>query len=314
MKTIAAPLAALVLAAAVAPGAAGAAEAAAAPARFETSPGDVVELAPGVWFHHGDLVGKGHCNNGFVVFRDFVLAIDGNFPSGAEACLAAIRKVTDRPVRFVFDTHHHGDHAYGNAVWMKAGAIPIACGATAEALGRYEPGRWRSAGRPDVAALGDAPMPPVITFTDRLVLDDGTQRVELFRLGAAHTTGDGFAWVPARKVLFTGDVVLDGPWNYLGDGDTASWLKTIDDLKPLGAEVIAGGHGRPGDGSLLDRQRAFLVELRAGVAAGVAGGKTAEEIVGTILFPDAVKPYVGDFLPDQVKKVRDEIAGAGERK
>ena len=90
-----------------------------------TSPNDVVKIAEGVYFRHGDL-GQGHCNNGFVVFRDFVLVIDANFPSGAEACLADVRKVTDKPVRFVLDTHHHGDHAYGNPVWVKNGAVPIA--------------------------------------------------------------------------------------------------------------------------------------------------------------------------------------------
>ena len=105
-----------------------------------TEPDEVVQLADGVYFRHGDLAGKSHCNNGFVVFKDYVLVIDANFPSGAEACLADIRKVTDKPVRFVFDTHHHGDHAYGNAVWVASGAVPVAQENVVSEMRRLEPG------------------------------------------------------------------------------------------------------------------------------------------------------------------------------
>jgi hypothetical protein len=64
-----------------------------------TSPDQVVELVPGVHFRHGDLEGHGHCNNGIIVFDEFVLIIDANFPSGADACLADVKKLTDkRPV------------------------------------------------------------------------------------------------------------------------------------------------------------------------------------------------------------------------
>src|SRR5262245_64136747 len=84
-----------------------------------TRPNDVVPVGDGVYFRHGDLDASGHCNNGIILFEDFVLVVDANFPGGAEACLADIKKLTPKPVRFVFDTHHHSDHAYGNPVWVK---------------------------------------------------------------------------------------------------------------------------------------------------------------------------------------------------
>jgi len=185
-----------------------------------TEPNQVVELAPGVYFRHGDLQASGHCNNGIVLFRDFVLVIDGNFPSGAEACLADVKKLTDKPVRFVFNTHHHGDHAYGNPVWVKNGVIPIAHQGVAEEMARFEPKRWRDEAkkRKDVGDLGlENPQPPIVTYPDRMVIDDGTQRVELLHFGTAHTRGDGFAYLPRQKVLFTGDAVVNGrdakQWN-----------------------------------------------------------------------------------------------------
>src|SRR5437016_3961083 len=85
----------------------------------------VTNIAPDVYFHEGDLKGHGHCNNGWIVFADYVLVIDGNFPSGAQEIIPKIKATTPKPIRFVFDTHHHGDHSYGNQVWMQAGATPV---------------------------------------------------------------------------------------------------------------------------------------------------------------------------------------------
>ena len=83
-------------------------------------------IASGVYFHQGDIEKRGHCNNAWIIFKDYVLVIDANFPSGAEVIIPKIRAVTKKPIRFAFDTHHHGDHAYGNQVWIDNGATPIA--------------------------------------------------------------------------------------------------------------------------------------------------------------------------------------------
>src|SRR5437773_9833354 len=102
----------------------------------------VEQIAPDVYFHEGDLKGKGHCNNGWIVFEDYVLVIDGNFPSGAKEVLPKIRAITDKPIRFAFDTHHHGDHAYGNQVWAENGAVPVAHEGVLRELQKCEPARW----------------------------------------------------------------------------------------------------------------------------------------------------------------------------
>src|SRR5438874_9638582 len=91
----------------------------------------VKEVAPGVFFRYSAISPTdpnifGGSNNAWVVFRDYVVVIDANFPSGAEEVIAAVKKTTDKPIRYVFDTHHHGDHAYGNAVFARAGASIVA--------------------------------------------------------------------------------------------------------------------------------------------------------------------------------------------
>src|SRR5512133_2736968 len=87
-----------------------------------SQPNLVHEIAPGVFFRDAERNKQIIANTGWVVFRDYVLVIDANFPWGARAILNDLRKTTDKPIKFVFDTHYHSDHSFGNSVWVDAGA------------------------------------------------------------------------------------------------------------------------------------------------------------------------------------------------
>lgn len=82
-------------------------------------------VAPDVYFHEGDIADSADavCNNGWILFEDYVLVIDANFPAGAKLIINRIRALTDKPIRFAFDTHHHGDHAYGNQIYVDNGGV-----------------------------------------------------------------------------------------------------------------------------------------------------------------------------------------------
>src|SRR5438874_12904780 len=141
------------------------------------------ELAPGVYFHEGDLKGRGHCNNGWIIFEDYVLVIDGNFPSGAQEIIPKIKAVTDKPIRFAFDTHHHGDHAYGNQVWVDNGATPVAHVGVLEEMKKYEPKRWDDTAKDRKDVASSKLKYPSLLFPDRMIFDDGKHRVELVHFG-----------------------------------------------------------------------------------------------------------------------------------
>ncbi|MBI3851543.1 MAG: MBL fold metallo-hydrolase [Verrucomicrobia bacterium] len=279
------------------------------------------QIAPDVYFHEGDLQGHGHCNNGWIVFEDYVLVIDGNFPSGAQEIIPKIKAITDKPIRFAFDTHHHGDHAYGNQVWVDNGAVPVAHVGVIDEMKKYEtgyyggkPGRWEDAakGRKDVAA--SKLKPPSLLYDKDMIFDDGKHRVELHYFGVAHTHGDGFAWLPKEKILFTGDACVNGPYNYMNDGNAEQWVKTLAAAKKLGAKTICPGHGPMGTGQVLEDQQKFFVELRKQVSK-YASKKPEEvkaavdDIKAALLKQKPIAHYVGDFFPAQVEKVYVEMGG-----
>ena len=94
--------------------------------RSEANPETIRLIVPGVWFREGDLQ-QGHSNNVIIEMKDYMVVIDANYPSGARAAMADVKRLSSKPVKYVFDTHHHGDHLYGNVLWTQAGATTLAC-------------------------------------------------------------------------------------------------------------------------------------------------------------------------------------------
>src|SRR2546429_3220412 len=291
----------------------------AASARAEVNKAE--PIAPDVYFHEGDIQAHGHCNNGWIVFEDYVLVIDANFPSGAQEIIPKIKGITDKPIRFAFDTHHHGDHAYGNQAWVEQGAVPVAHIGVIEEMKKYEtgyyggkPGRWEDTakGRADVAA--SKLKPPSLLFPKEMIFDDGKHRVELHYFGVAHTHGDGFAWLPKERILFTGDACVNGPYNYLADGDTGEWVKTLEAAKKLGAKTVCPGHGPIGAGETLDDQQTFFMELRKQVQKYARKkpedvNAAVDKIKVELAKNERIARYVGNGLAGQVEKVYVEMGG-----
>src|SRR3974390_2605296 len=258
--------------------------------RGEAQPNSVKQIGPGVGFREGDIQHEGHCNNAIFEMADYLIVVDANFPSGARRVMEDARKVSSKPVKFVFDTHHHGDHAYGNPVWTKMGAVTIAYNGVAEEMKRYEPKRWQETAktRKDVGELNlSAPEPPQKTFTKSpYVMEDSFRRVELHFFGWAHTRGDGFAWIPKDKVLCTGDAIVNGAYNYTADGNIGNWPNVVAKAQKLDVKYVLPGHGPNGGKEIMAGQAQFFIELRKAVGQAAKNGKKPDEIVASIQFPD----------------------------
>jgi phosphoglycerate dehydrogenase-like enzyme/glyoxylase-like metal-dependent hydrolase (beta-lactamase superfamily II) len=255
---------------------------------------DVKEVAPGVFFRYSAIsatdkdVVFGGSNNIWVIFEDYVVVIDANFPKEAADVIAAVRKTTDKPIRYVFDTHHHGDHAYGNAVFAKEGASIVAQANCAKLLRVNGPKEFADAGKPPMGredvAKSTLKVPNVI-FDDKLVLDDGTQRVEFLFMGHAHTAGDGVAYLPKHKILCTGDACVNGAFNFMGHSDSASWIRALEKMQQLDVKLMCPGHGALAGKELLEKQKRYFIELREQVAKGIAADKSVEDVIKAVEMP-----------------------------
>jgi cyclase len=288
-------------------------------------------VAPDIYFHEGQVsdTADAVCNNGWIVFKDYVLVIDANFPAGAKLIISKIRALTDKPIRFAFDTHHHGDHAYGNQIFVDNGGVPVAHTGVVEEMKRYEtgyyankPGRWEEATKERADLKTTKLNPPSVLFSKDLIFDDGKHRVELMHLGVAHTHGDAVAWLPNEGILFTGDMCVNGPYNFVGDGDVGKWVATLDAAKKLGAKIVCTGHGPRSVATVLDDQQAFFRVLREQVGATLANStpeeaKTRIESLRATLKSNAqIARFVSDRgtgsddgFPSQVEKVYEELTG-----
>ena len=280
-------------------------------AQGQSSPETVRVVIPGVWFREGDLKNLGHSNNVIIEMKDYLIVVDANFPSGARAALADAKRISSKPVKYVFLTHHHGDHLYGSAVWTLAGATTLAYKAVAEEIQRVEPGRWQETAktRKDVAEMNrTGPEPPLKTFgEDLFVLNDGRRKVEFRFFGWAHTRGDGFVYLPKEQLLCTGDAVVNGPYNYTGDANVANWPTVVRAAAKLKVKHVLPGHGIPAGKEIMAGQEQFFEELYKAVKAGADQGKTPEQIKASLVLPDGVQNWVGDGLASQVNDTYQQI-------
>lgn len=266
--------------------------------------GETHKVADGVYFHESD----GGSNIGWVIFEEYVFVIDANFPNYAETVLAEIKETTDKPIRFVFDTHHHGDHAFGNNIFVKAGATPVSQVNCFDVLvdSKSMYANWAQ-GKP--AYQNTKLEIPTITFEDKMVFDDGNQRVELLYFGHGHTVGDAVAYLPKQKILFTGDLCVNGAYNYMGQSNSESWVRALTRVKGLDVETVCPGHGEMAGSELLDTQLEYFVKLREQVAASLQEGKTAEETMLAIDIP-MYKEWTGvEPRKDHITYVYSEMAG-----
>ena len=232
---------------------------------------EVKEVAPGVFFRYsaigpeGSNIPFGGSNNIWIVFEDYVAVVDANFPKEAGDVIQAIKKTTDKPIRYVLDTHHHGDHSYGNEVFGQAGASIVAQTNCARLLRVNGPKEFAEAGKPPTGRkdVADSQLKvPSLIFDDKFVLDDGKQRVEFVFFGHAHTAGDAFAYLPKQKIVCTGDACVNGAFNFMGHSDSASWIRVLEKCQQLDVKLVLPGHGPPAGKQLLEKQKRYFVELR----------------------------------------------------
>jgi glyoxylase-like metal-dependent hydrolase (beta-lactamase superfamily II) len=257
------------------------------------------QLARDVYLVPGDTGrgSEGRANAGFIVTADGVIAIDAQAtPVDAERMVAAIRRVTTQPIRWVILTHHHPDHHFGTIVFKRQGARVIA----------HPELRTLSSEGGEDAALADwsrvvgvqnllgfeyanAPDRPV-TSVDTLRV--GGVTVVVAHPGPAHTPGDLVVWLPERKVLFAGDLLIEDGVSMMVDGNSRAMLAAMDSLQHLPADVVVPGHGRvpAAPAELEDATRRYVDALRHDMRGAVEQGVPMKRALAALPPPDPERP------------------------
>jgi cyclase len=216
-------------------------------------------------------------NTGFLVGERGVVSVDAcSTVRRTNAYLEAIRGVTDQPVRTLINTHHHGDHTFGNFLFDRA--TIVAHEATREGIRAW--GEPRSAPFWTDADWGDVRLePPFLTYTDGVTVWVDDLRCEVRHVGAvAHTNNDSIVWVPDRKVLFAGDLLFNGGTPFVMQGSVAGLIHVLTEvITPLGAETIVPGHGPVAGPELIDQTVAYLRFVQQAAREGMAAGLTPLE-------------------------------------
>jgi glyoxylase-like metal-dependent hydrolase (beta-lactamase superfamily II) len=262
------------------------------------------KIADGVWFLIDDS-SKGYSNTAIIEMESYLIVVDANYPARAKELLTVVKGLSKKPARFVFDTHAHGDHSYGNSVWTAAGATTMAFRGVVTEMDRWEPARWQAAmtKREDVRETGevDVQRPQKVIDGYTFVLKDKTREVRFLFLGWGHTPGDGYVWLPKERVLCTGDAAVNGPRNKLLDANIANWPDVLDKALALKPLHVLPGHGAAGGAEILSGQERFLRDLYREVKLQADAGKTPAEM--HIKLPDSD----GNWVPNRPDGLQQDI-------
>ncbi len=186
-------------------------------------------------------------NAGIIIGKDGIVVVDTLISAKeAQRFIKDIRAVSDKPLRYVVDTHDHLDHVLGNSEFAKLGAAIIAQAGTKAAMVKNGDGLLQRAkyfGLSDEAMSGTTVVVPSLTFSDAMEIDLGDRKIEVIHAGPSHTNGSSIVYVPDSKTLFAGDVLFTNYHPNMRDGDIQGWIKALDLIASMDVMNIIPGHG-----------------------------------------------------------------------
>jgi glyoxylase-like metal-dependent hydrolase (beta-lactamase superfamily II) len=250
------------------------------------------EVRPGLWM----LTGQGG-NIGVSAGADGVFVIDDQYAPLAEKILAAISALSDQPLRFVVNTHWHGDHTGGNENFAKTGAVIVAHANARTRLARGQLITFLQSTAPPAppAAL------PVLSFSDAMSFHLNGQDVHLYHVPLAHTDGDSIVHFASANVIHMGDTWFAGMYPFIdgsSGGTVAGVLAAMDRALSLANEQtrIIPGHGPLGGKAELAATRAMIATVSERISARLARGEAREAIVAAKPTAEFDATHGGGFI------------------
>ena len=293
---------------------------------------DIKPVVEGVYAAIAKPAYKVNCNAAIILLDDGVLIVDTHSkPSAARALIGQIKTLTDKPVRYVVNSHFHWDHYQGNQAYPSswpAGVEVISSEATRESIEyrgiprvKHEILAMPKGIEKLKADLAKATDPkhkaeiqenlrqaeeyyaelrtmqvtlPTLTFDRSLIIHHQSKTVEILWLGKAHTDGDIFVYLPKEKVIASGDA-LHGWTPYMGDSYPYDWIRTLEAAEKLDFDYVIGGHGEVMRGKgTFELWEQYFQDLLAQTAEAYAEGATLDEARKRVA-AKVVAKYTGKF-------------------
>ena len=259
--------------------------------------------------------------------RNVVLVDAGTTPAAARALLEDMKLITDKPVRWVINTHFHYDHTDGNSVFgpdveiighdyvrhaiadldvthrdpLKTALtnMPIQIESLKKQIGdEKDPERRGTLQKQLAATQADLeqlktlkPTPPTMTYSSKMTLYQGHREIQLLFLGRGHTQGDTVVFLPKERIVCTGDL-MESRIAYMGDAMFDEWITTLDALKELDFDTVLPGHGVPfHEKSLITAFQSYLSDFMTKVAELRKQGLSAEDTAQKVDFTSHSKDF-----------------------
>lgn len=249
----------------------------------------ITEVKDGLYYVNG--VGG---NVGVRVTSEGVILVDDKFPRNVDGIREQVRSVTDQPIRYVVNTHHHGDHAGGNPGFIDEAEIVAHENVRANMI------------------RGGQEAPPRIVYADRTGIHLGDAEVQAHYFGRGHTNGDSVVYFPDLRTIHGGDLLHGtAPFiDYANGGSSKEWLGVIDGMLSLDFDTAIPGHGGVMTRADVQAFRDQFVAVRERMHTLIEGGLRKEDAEARIVTPELswTQAENGLFMRRSIPGFYDEIA------
>jgi len=225
---------------------------------------DLIKVKDDLYVIHNDFVPG---NTTVFVTDDGVLLVDVKFDVDHDGIMEQLKKVTGKPIKYVINTHHHGDHTGGNAKMQQMPGVQVISSEEAR----------------ENMVDGKQPGLPNIAIEHHAHVFLGGKNVELYHYGRAHTNGDVVVLFPSDRVLAAGDMFTFGDAtpeliDYAGGGSAKEWTKTLDSALKLDFDAVVPGHGAVTNKQEMAKFRDSTLAVRNRIHGMIVQKKSKDEI------------------------------------
>jgi len=243
------------------------------------------------------MIQGGGGNVAVYITSEGLILVDDMYDRDYASVMEQVRKLSDQPVRYVLNTHHHDDHAGANNSMPPSVELISHRNARTQMLRLKQPGL------------------PRVTFADELEVHLGGKEVRAYHYGRGHTDGDVIVYFPELKTIHSGDIFLTNatptrpalPYmDYEAGGSVVEWTHVIDEMSKLDFDTVITGHGPVSDRAGLAKWRAAFVTMRDRIGAMVRQGESKAAISKVLL--DQFKWPAGGLAIGQVDAFIAELA------